>query len=404
MKNGVSDHSDTRFSSSPARDKELTGLVEEVARGRISRRQFLERAAVLGLATSSIAAVLAACGKKTESGLASPSPVDTSVKPAKFYFCNWSDYLAPATKKGFEKETGIQLVESYFDDNEALLSKMKAGGVGYDAICPSDYMVHVMIKTGLLNPLDMSLIPNFRYVDPKFQDPVYDKKAENGGLKYSIPYQWGTTGIGVRLDKVPETVTSWSILWNPEYKHQINMDDEERESLGAALKLLGHSLNSTSPEELDAATQKLIEQKPLVRMYDANNMKRYMTAGVPLVHSWNADALLVMDAIGQDKLAYVLPDEGYTVWIDNLCNPVGAPSPYAAHLFMNYILKPENAAALVDWVWYLSPVPSAYDLIDNKLLIDNFPTEEQLQRGELINDVGDFGRYYTDSWAKVKSA
>ena len=263
-------------------------------------------------------------------------------------------------------------------------------------------MVHVLIMAGLVTPLDMSLIPSFTNVDPKFQKPAFD--PETDGKKYSVPYQWGTTGIGVRLDKVSETVTSWQTMWDPKYKGQIIMENEMTETIGAALKLLGYSLNSTSEDELTQAGDKLIEQKPLVVAYDTNNMKRNMTQGTPLVHAWNADALLVMDDIGQDKLGYVLPEEGYTVWIDNLAIPTGANSVYGAHLWMDFICDVKNQADLTDWVWYLSPVPAAYDLIETQLLLDNVPTAEQLDNGEIKNDVGEFNQVYLDTWRRVKSA
>ena len=381
-------------------DREVVGLTREVARGGISRRQFLVRAAALGLTTSAIGSVLAACGTGNEPA-AQATQMDKTV-PKQIIFYNWTDYLAPVTKKNFQKETGIKLVETYFDDNEALYAKLSAGATGYDVMCPSDYMVHVLIMAKLVTPLDMSLIPNFKNVDPKFQKPSYD--PETDGKKYSVPYQWGTTGIGVRTDKVPETVTSWQTMWDQKYKGQINMDNEMRETIGAALKLLGYSLNSQSEDELTKAGDKLIEQKPLVATYDANNMKRAMIQGTPLVHAWNADALLVMDQIGQDKLAYVLPDEGYTVWVDNLVIPKGGNSAYGAHLWMDFVCDVQNQADLTDWVWYLSPVPAAYALMESKLLKDNFPTKEQLARGELMNDVGEFTRVYSETWRRVKSA
>ena len=385
-------------------EKDLTGLIDEIKLGRISRRQFVERALVMGLSATGVAAVLSACGSSSTSATpASPAAMDTTV-PSKLNFFNWADYLAPATVKNFEKETGITLVESYFDDNEALLSKLKAGAKGYDLICPSDYMVHIMIKTGLLEPLNMDYIPNFKNVDAKFQDPVYDSKRENGGLKYSVPYQWGTTGIGVHIDKVKQPVTDWSIMWDPAWKGRINMENEMRETIGAALALLGYSMNSTSKAELEAAAQKLIEQKPLVNAYDTNSMKRYMTQGLPLVHTWNADVLIVQDSIGFDKLAYVMPKPHYTVWIDNLCIPKGAKSPYGAHLFMDFLFEPKNAADLVDFVWYLSPVPKAYDHVKNKILVKTFPTQEQLSYGEISTDVGAFTAYYDECWQNVKSA
>jgi spermidine/putrescine transport system substrate-binding protein len=381
-------------------EREIVGLTREVARGGISRRQFLVRAAALGLSTSAIGAVLAACGTGDE-----PTAAETKIEkvvPEQIVFFNWTQYLAPANKKNFQKETGIKLVETYFDDNEALYAKLSAGTTGYDVICPSDYMVHIMTMAGLLTPLDMSLIPNFKNVDPKWDKPAFD--PETDGHKYSVPYQWGTTGISVRLDKVAETVTSWNTMWDQKYKGQIIMDSEMRETIGAALKLLGYSLNSTSEDELTAAGDKLIEQKPLVAAYDANNMKRNIVQGTPLVHAWNAQALLAMDAVGQDKVGYVLPDEGFTVWTDCNAIPKGANSVYGAHLWLNFICDPKNQAELTDYAWYLSPVPAAYDFIETQLLIDNFPTQEELARGEILNDIGESTRLYSETWLRVKSA
>jgi len=381
-------------------DRDVIGLTREVARGGISRRQFLVRAAALGLSASAIGTVLAACGTGDEP--AAQATQIEKVVPKELIFYNWTEYLAPITKKNFQKETGIKLKEVYFDDNEALYAKLSAGATGYDVICPSDYMVHVMIMAGMLIPLDMSLIPNFKNVDPKWDKPAFD--PETDGNKYSVPYQWGTTGIGVRLDKVADTVTSWSTLWDPKYKGQIAMGAEMREAIGAALKLLGYSLNSTSEDELAEAGDKLIEQKPLVAVYDSNNSKRLMIQGTSLVHTWNAFALLAMDQIGQDKLAYVLPDEGFTIWTDCLAIPKGANSVYGAHLWMNFICDVKNQAELTDWVWYLSPVPAAYDLIESRLLKDTRPTQEELAKGEILNDVGEFTRVYSETWRRVRSA
>ena len=386
-------------------EKDLEGLVTEVARNRISRRQFMERALAMGLSIGAVGTVLAACGE--EGGGASPSPSAPSypaTKPAAILVYNWSYYLSPTAKKNFEKETGIKIKEAYFESSELLLSKLKAGVGGFDVIVPGDYMVHIMIKTGLLLPLDMTLIPNFKNCNPALADPVYDKKSENGGLKYSVPYQWGTTGIGVRTDKVKEEVTGWETMWDTKYKGQINMDSEPTELFAAALKLLGYSLNSRSKTEIDEATQKLIEQKPLVNVYDANNMKRFMVQGVPLVQAFGGDALLAMDAIGADKLAYVLPSQGYSAWVDCLSIPVGAPSPYAAHQYMNFFFDPQNAADLVDYTWYLSPVPAAYDVLgQNSFLAKNVPTVKDLARSEQKTDTGEIDRYYQEKYRLIMS-
>jgi spermidine/putrescine transport system substrate-binding protein len=387
--------------------RDLEGLVAEVVRQRISRRQFLERALAMGLSLGAVGTVLAACGEQGGGGAAaSPSqPSYPSTKPAEIRFYNFSNYLAPKTKKNFEKETGIKIVETYYSSSEELLSKLKAGAKGWDLICPGDYVVDVLIKTGSIQPLDMTLIPNFKNCSPDLADPLYDKKSNNGGLKYSVPYQWGTTAIGVRTDKIKEQVTGWETMWDSKYKGQINMDSEQTELFAAALKLLGYSLNSTNTDEIDQATNKLIEQKPLVRAYDASNMKRNMIQGVPLVQAWYGDALLAIDEVGADKLKYVYPSQGYSLWVDNLCIPQGAPSPYAAHQFMNFVFDPQNAADLVDWTWYLSPVPAAYDILGaDSFLTKNVPTEEERARGEQRRSLGAIETYYTEQYQKVMTS
>jgi spermidine/putrescine transport system substrate-binding protein len=386
--------------------KDLEGLVTEVARSRISRRQFMERALAMGLSIGSVGAVLAACGEEqTPTSASQSAPSYPVTKPTTIHVYNWAYYLDPKSKKNFQKETGIKIEESYFDSSEDLLTKLKAGARGYDVIVPGDYMVHVMIKTGLLLPLDMKLIPNFKNCNPGLTDPVYDKKSENGGLKYSVPYQWGSTGISVRTDKVNEEVTGWETLWDPKYKGQINMDKEPTELFAAALKLLGYSLNSTSKTEIDEATQKLIEQKPLVSVYDANNMKRFIVQGVPLVHAFSGDTLLAMQAVGADKVSFVLPSQGFSFWTDCLCIPKGAPSPYAAHQYMDFFFDPQNAANLVDYTWYYSPVPAAYDVLGpDSLLTKSVPSAEDLARGEQKTDLGEIETYYREQYRVVMTS
>ena len=378
---------------------ELEGLVTEVARKRISRRQFIDRALALGLSAGAIGTVLGACGGETES---SPSPgVMDTTKPEKLYLFNWAEYMDPALLKKFEQETGIKVVETYYDDNEALLSKLKAGARGYDLCVPSDYMVTVLYNTGLLLPLDMKYIPNFKYVAPRWQKPAYD--PETDGNKYSCPYQFGTTGIGVRIDKVTEPITKWADLWNPAYKGQIEMLNDERDVIGAALLTLGYSLNCRDQGQFDEGVAKAIEQKPLVRAYNSNTTRRDLTAGVPLVQGWTGYVLMAYDALGPERLDYVLAEEGFCMYMDSIAIPIGAPSPYAAHLFLNFLFDPKNAAQLTNYTWYHTPVPDATQYID-KMVLAFVPTDQELQRGEQLVDLGEFTRNWADGWAKLKSA
>jgi spermidine/putrescine transport system substrate-binding protein len=396
-------------------EKDVLGLIDEVKNGRITRKQFAYRALGLGLAAGTVGGLLAACGTDdTASTSSSPQPMDTT-KPDEVYLYNWSDYMAPGTKKGFEAETGIKVIETYFDDNEALLAKLKAGASGYDVIVPSDYMVHIMIMSELLTPLDMQYIPNFQYVDEQFKAPVYDNpdSSENNGNRYSVPYQWGTTGYAVRMDKIGDNkYGTWKNIFPPEgdpLKGQLVMLNDEREDLGAALKMLGYSLNTTDQGQLDQATDQLIAQKPLVRQYDSVNMKRSIASGVPITMCWNGDALLAIDNMGGTEQAkkdvnFLLPTEGFAWWVDTFAVPKGYRSLYGAELFMNYVLTPEVMGKTSSWTWYLPVETEAAKPYCDPFVYTTTPTTEQMKSGEVISDLGAFGRNYTEAWAKVKSS
>jgi spermidine/putrescine transport system substrate-binding protein len=390
------------------KDKDVVGLVNEIAGGRMSRRQFIERGLVMGLSVSAIGTILAACGRKTKSvSTATLPPMDTT-KPKTLNLFNWSDYMAPAVKKSFQKTTGIAVNETFYADNESLLAKLKLGATGYDVIVPSDYMIHIMLMSNLIQPLDMKYIPNYdKYVAPLFKNPPYDNPSENHGMKYSTPFQWGVTGIAVRKDKMTDPISKWSDLWNTKYKDQIDMLDDEREDLGAALKMLGYSYNSKSQSELDAATQKLIQQKPIVRTYDNTNMKRAIASGLWLTMCWNGDCLMALDEMGGTKalsmVNWVLPAEGYGRFVDNFAIPTGARSRYAAHLFLNYCLDPKIQADLVNYIWYNSPVPDSRKYTD-PFALTLVPSDADLQRSENFNDLGAFATNYATAWRSFKSA
>ena len=377
-------------------------LIERVARGEMSRREFIKRAAAVGLTLSAAGTVLAACGsgEGETAASASPAPMDTTL-PDELVLYNWAEYIAPETVKGFEQKYGIKVKETFYDSNEALLAKLQAGASGYDVVVPDGMTVHIMMKMGLIQPLNMDYIPNFTNVMPSLQAPQYDPGTD--GKKYSIPYQWGTTGVGHRKDILKESVTTWEPVFDKANKGGIVMLNDIRDTLGAGLKSLGYSLNTQEQAELDEATQKLIDQKPLVQAYDSANTKRQIISGTPLVHGWSGYILSAYDELGGEKLAYVLPTEGFAMYCDNMAIPANANSPYAAHLFMDYVLDPQVAGQIVDYTWYSSPVPAAEQYSD-ELVWDFVPDDATLARGELIQDVGEFRRNYEEAWRKLKSA
>jgi len=384
-------------------ETEFEKLVASVAHGEISRRDFFKRAATLGIAASAIGIVLAACGEgeTAETGAsASPAALDTTL-PEKLYLYNWADYMPQSVKDKFTKEYGITVVETYFEDNEALLTKLKAGARGYDVAVPSDYMVTILAKSGLLVPLHMDLIPNFANVMPRFQKPAYDTWPD--GKKYSVPYDWGTTGIGVRIDVISDPITKWADLWNPAYKGKIQMLSDEREVVGACLKMLGYSYNTTDQAQIDEAVAKCIEQKPLVVAYNSNTTRRALVGGTALVQGWDGWVLMAYDELGPKKLDYILPSEGYCLYSDTFVAPIGGPSPYAAHLFMNFVLDPKINAECINYTWYHSAVPAATPYLD-EIVLSFAPTEEDLKRSEELKDLGTIGQLYTEAWTRIRTA
>jgi spermidine/putrescine transport system substrate-binding protein len=398
--------------------KDLLGIIDEVAKGRISRRQFLERGLAMGLSVSAVGTVLAACGKKvTTANQTETMPTMDITKPKSINLWNWADYMDNATKANFTKKFGIKVSSSYFDDNEALYAKLIAGGgQGFDVIVPSDYMVHILIKSNLIEPLDIKgyhsstpdgFIPNFDGVKESFKNPIYDDPKEFGGYHHSVPYAWGTTGIGWRNDVLPGSITGWNDLWNPAYSQKIQMLNDEREDLGVGLIKNGFKINTQVQSELDTAAADLIKQGPLVRAYDSISPKSAMIKGMGLTHCWNGDVVLALwsEAVTKNNLKFVFPVEGIPTFVDNLCIPTNPSSRYGAHLFINYLLDSAVQAPLQSWIGYFSPVPAAVPNVD-KIVYTYAPTEAMmaLPTTQVYNDIGAFAQNYAAAWLQVKGS
>jgi len=380
---------------------DLDRLLHELGEGCLTRRAFLTRAAALGISASAAASLAAACGEgEGDTGGASPEPLD-STKPDSITLFNWSDYMDPQVLKDFAAETGVRVKETYFDSNDALLAKLKAGATGYDIIVPTGWMVTIMMKSGMLEPLDMSLLPNFSGVMQAFQAPSYDPGTD--GARYSVPYMFGRTGLDIRVDKIDGEITSWESLWDPAYKDQIVMLADSRSVLEPALYLMGSDCNSTDRDELEQAKDRMIEQKPLVQKYDPVPLRNIM-AGSPITEGWDGDVVRAQHELGEDKAAFVAPAEGYSVWTDTFAVPKGANSPYWAHKFMDYLMEPEVSAHLSLFTGYQSPVREAAAHITDPLLAAMQPTDEELAKAHSYEDVGEFQSVYDEMWRAIKSA
>ena len=345
--------------------------------------------------------MLAACGGEKKSG-GTPQAMDTTL-PASLIFYNWTEYTSPAVLKKFEKEHGVKVQLKLYDSNEELQKNLSSAGP-YDVIIPEDAYVTIFAKAGLLRPLDMSLIPNFdKYVvGDLFRQPSFDPGTD--GKKYSVPYMFGTIGVAVRPDEIPDPPNSWDLMYDRKYKGRMSMLEGAHEVLGPALFSLGYSWNTTDQGQLDEATQKAIEQKPLVTTYSSSGMAKRMIGGLPLVECWDGDATLAMNKIGISKIRYLLPDEGYNVWMDGVCVPKNAASPYGAHLFLNFLLDPVNAAASANYIGYQPVVEAADPMIKSLVQRAMRPSPDVLERGTLGADLGAFEDAFQAAYKKVREA
>lgn len=311
----------------------------------------------------------------------------------------WSNYLPDGVIAEFEKQFETKMNVELFDSNEAFLARLQAAGASYDIIVPSDYMVTVLRARDLIRRLDRDLIPNFANLDPALVDRQFDPANQ-----YSIPYLWGTTGIGYRNDRITEPVDSWAALWNARYKDRIAMLDDVRETFAAALRLLGKPVNTTDADDVAAAARLLSEQKRLVKAYDSGAFDQMLLSG---------DAWIVQGYSGQiakamletSAISYVIPKEGGTVFIDNLCIPRDAPHPELAHEFINFVLDPVVAAAIANGTGYSSPNLAARHLIKRELLSNPaaYPPGDLLERCEFITTIGSAVTHYDRHWTQIKS-
>ena len=314
----------------------------------------------------------------------------------------WSEYLPQSVIDDFTAKTGIKVNVSLFSKNEELLAKLQSGTADYDVVVPTDYMVYRLIKQKLIQPLDRSKLKGFENLDPKFLDQKFDP-----GNQYSLPYFFGTTGIGYNKKRVKEPVESWAALFDAKYKRQVLMLDDARECFAAALRASGKSPNETDPAALDAAARQLKEQKrlKLVQVYDSDAFHDKLAAGDVLLAQGYGGQFAKVIRDKPDELAYVIPKEGGTRWTDNLCVPANARRTDSIYAFLNYVLQPDVAAKIANEVSYATPNAAARKLIDKGLLDDPavYPPEEALKRCQFIQDLGDTAKVVERYFGEVKA-
>ncbi|MGP4115661.1 ABC transporter substrate-binding protein [Levilactobacillus zymae] len=297
---------------------------------------------------------------------------------------NWGDYLDPALLKKFQTETGYHVNVETFDSNEAMYTKLKQGGTHYDLAVPSEYMVSKLKAAHLLQPLDHSRLTGMQNYDSRFLNQPFDRRN-----RYSLPYFWGTLGI-VYNDRFvkPGTLTHWSQLWSPKYRDQLMLIDSARDILGMALVEQGHSMNTTNPQTLLAATKRLDQLSPNVKAVVADEIKMYMSQDEAAVAvDWSGEAA---EMLAQNKhLHYVVPSEGSNLWFDNLVIPKTAQHYQAIYAFLNFMSRPQNAAQNAEYIGYATPNAKAKALLPARVRNDRqfYPDDKTLRHLQVYRNL-----------------
>ena len=333
-------------------------------------------------------------------GLSLAPRLGWSAEEAKLNFYNWDTYIGETTLDDFKSAAGIEVKMDLYADNDELFAKLKEGNPGYDVIVPTNDFVERMILADMLDTIDHSMIPNKANIAPAFQEAEFDP-----GRKHSMPYMWGTQGIGYRKSKVSSVPDSWKTLFDSdEYSGRIALLSEG--VIGAALMYLGYSYNSTNAKEIKETEELLIKQKPHVKVFAEDNGQDLLLAGeVDLTMEWNGDILQIMEE--DDDVSYVVPKEGSLVWQDCLCIPKGAPHPENAHKFINFILDGKVGAAIADFIYYATPNDAARALLPDEYNKNPaiFPSDETIAKLESSIYLGtEATRVRDETWTRVLAA
>lgn len=331
---------------------------------------------------------------------------------------NWSDYIAPEVVPNFEKEYGIKVHYDVFDSNEVLQTKLLAGQTGYDIVVPTANFLALQIKAGVFRKLDKSLLPNLKNVDPEMAK-YFD--GLDPGMQYAVNYFWGTSGVGYNVDKIkaamPDApVDSFRMFFDPSVvKHfkdcGVTLLDAPDEVINTVFVYLGITPNSEKPEDLAAAEKTLMAIRPYVRYINSSKYIEDLANGeICLALGWSGDvgqaALRAREAKNGNTIKYLIPKEGAVLFFDMLAIPADAPHPKNAHLFIDYLLRPEVSARNSSAVHFASSNAAAYSLIDPAIYNDRgiFPAPETTAHlAPNLPRSQPYMRLLNRMWTRVKS-
>jgi spermidine/putrescine-binding protein len=359
-------------------------------------------------------------GKVTKDGFNCPEPnPKMQVTSKELNLFVWTEYIPQDWYECFQLVYGVKVNYDEYSSNEEMDGKVSKGTTAYDLVQPTDYTVTLMIRQGLLQPLDHSKLAVLGNFNPQYMNLAYDK-----GNQYSIPYQNGTDAIVVNTDAVKTLPKSWADLWNPEYQGHMVFAEDPRTVIGLTLLTLGYDVNTTDKSQLDQAKQKLAQLVPGIKKFDSDSPHSDLISGdVSLGETWTGEAFMAQQAL--PSVQYIYPTEGVILWQDNWAMLKTAPHADAAYAWLNYInqgdvfwmtltnfpyTNPNNAALayakdnpmpVTDVNGNSTTLGDVYNTYINSPIFN--PPSSVIQAGHRIDDVGDATALYDQIWTEVKS-
>lgn len=315
----------------------------------------------------------------------------------------WSEYIDPDIITDFEKRFDAKVTIDLYEDESAMIAKLQNGGVAqYDVIVPPDHVVPALIKLKLVAPLRHENIGNLRHIDERFASPWYDPSN-----RFTVPYQWGTLGIYARKPADKPHIESWAFFFDEKEQPPggFVLMDSMRDTIGAALKYKGHSLNTTDLRELLSARNVLVETRKRSLGFESGvgGKSRVLAKTAVAAMAYSGDAMRGMKEDAETY--YFIPQEGSQIWVDNLAICAKAPNRIVAEKFLNFILDPQVGARLADYNQYATPNRAALQYVhaDNLANPMVYPPADVMKRLEFLRDLGKETKLYDEIWTQVKA-
>jgi spermidine/putrescine transport system substrate-binding protein len=377
-----------------------------VARALPERRQAMKPGARVILSFAAILAIVCGCSKSPQSDKAGKTPTTTKPsagKPINVYL--YSEYIDPDIPKQFEEKTGIKVNLSFYEATEDMMAKLQqAGGAEqYDVVVVSDHAIPVLARQGLIRELDLSKVPNMKNLDPRFANPSYDP-----GSKHSLPYQWGTMGLVYRTDRIKNIDASWGLIFDAaKQPGPFVMVDSMRDMFAAALKYQGKSINARNADDIRAAGELILQAKKSPKLLGFEGspgaVSKVSSDEAVMGIVYNGDAFKAVKE--NQNVGFAVPKEGTLIWVDAMTITAKAPNPDGAYKFIDYILDAEVGAQLSNFNSYATPNAASMPKItpedrENPMI---YPPQEQVEKMEYLEDVGNDTRLYDEAWTAVKS-